>query len=166
MAPLVKIMKLVPTPILVFILFIFFFNAPNVESSIITLIIVFPIIYESMVAGLLNIDDSIKESLKLEGYYSFNSIFKVQVVEALPYLMLGILNSFTLGVKVSVTSEILVGTSKIWGIGRLIYAYRIDSDYPNMIAVGLLIIIIFIIIDLITILVKHLLKLDDKELKR
>ena len=119
LAPLVYLLKLVPTPCVVFFIILFFLREPNIGSLIITFLIVFPILYESFVEGLTNIDPSIKLSLRLEGYYSKKSIFKVLIPESMPYLLLGCINSIGLGVKVSIMSEILIGTDSLWGIGYI-----------------------------------------------
>lgn len=149
LAPLVYLLKLVPTPCVVFFIILFFLREPNIGSLIITFLIVFPILYESFVEGLTNIDSSIKLSLRLEGYYSKKSIFKVLIPESMPYLLLGCINSIGLGVKVSIMSEILIGTDSLWGIGRLIQIYKINAEYDKMIALTLLVIFVFIIIDLL-----------------
>lgn len=149
LAPLVYLLKLVPTPCVVFFIILFFLKEPNIGSLIITFLIVFPILYESFVEGLTNIDPSIKLSLRLEGYYSKKSIFKVLIPESMPYLLLGCINSIGLGVKVSIMSEILIGTDSLWGIGRLIQIYKINAEYDKMIALTLLVIFVFIIIDLL-----------------
>ena len=158
LAPLVYILKLVPTPCVVYFIIIFFLREPNIGSLIITFLIVFPILYESFVEGLNNINPSIKLSLRLEGYYSKKSIFKVLIPQSLPYLLLGCINSIGLGVKVSIMSEILIGTNNLWGIGRLIYIYRNETDYTKMIALIILVIFVFILIDLLFTLFKKLLK--------
>lgn len=158
LAPLVYILKLVPTPCVVYFIIIFFLKEPNIGSLIITFLIVFPILYESFVEGLNNIDDSIKLSLRIEGYYSFKSIFRVLIPQAMPFLLLGCINSIGLGVKVSIMSEILIGTESLWGIGRLIHNYRLNAEYSHMIALTLLIIFIFIIIDIIFSYIKKILK--------
>ena len=154
LAPLVYLLKLVPTPCIVFFIIVFFLNEPNLGSLLITFLVIFPILYESFVEGLNNINISIKLSLKLEGYYSRKSIFKVLIPEAMPFLLLGCINSLGLGVKVSIMSEILIGTESLWGIGRLIQIYRLNAEYSNMIALTLLVILIFIVLDIIFSLIK------------
>lgn len=156
--PIIEVLKLVPTPCVIFLIFLYLGKTPNLGSIIITSLVVFPILYESFVTGLLNIDDSIKMSLRLEGYYSAKSIFKVQLSEAFPYLMLGVLNTLGLGIKVSIVSEILLGTNKIWGIGRIIYLYKFDADFPGMFSLIILIVLMFLILDLLIFLGKKSLK--------
>lgn len=156
--PLVGIMKLIPTPCVVFLIFLFFYQDLNFGSMIITFIVIFPIIYESFIAGHDNLSESIKLSLKLEGYYTPKSFFKVILPESMPYVSLGIANSLALGVKISIMSEILLGSSKVQGIGTLLNDFRINSDYANMFALIILILFVFIIFDVLIINLKKLMK--------
>ena len=104
--------------------------------------------------GVINIDENIKNSLRLEGFYRPNSIFKVILPLTFPYLNVAIINSIGMGIKISVMSEIIVGRSSIWGIGRLIYVANQNADYPMMFAIIIIIIIIFVIIDFILSILK------------
>ena len=156
--PLIEVLKLIPTPCIVFLIFLYMLKLPNTGSIIITSIIVFPILYESFVTGITNIPESVKMSLRLEGYHKAKSIFRVIIPQAFPYLLLGVLNSFGLGIKVSIVSEILLGTNSIWGIGRLIYSYQVLADYTKMFSIILLVIIIFLVIDVFLKLIKMALK--------
>ena len=88
-----------------------------------------------------------------------NVISKVILPETFPFLLLGLTNSVALGIKVSIMSEILLGSPKIWGIGRLIYVFRINSDYAKMFAIIFLVVIVFLIIDFIMTLIKKLIKI-------
>ena len=156
--PLVSIMKLVPTPCVIFLIFLFFYRDLNFGSVIITFIVIFPIIYESFIAGHDNLNESIKLSLKLEGYYSPKCFFKVILPESTPYISLGIVNSLALGVKISIMSEILLGSSQVQGIGTLLNNFRINSDYANMFALIFLILFIFILFDLLIKIIKKFMK--------
>lgn len=156
--PFIGMMKLLPTPFVVFLIFLFFYRDLNFGSIIITFIVVFPILYESFIAGHDNIDESIKLSLRLEGYYKPKCFFKVILVESLPYIALGVTNSLALGVKVSIMSEILIGSSEVEGIGSLIYDFRVNSDYSSMIALIFLVLVIFVLFDLIIKLSKKIIK--------
>lgn len=114
--------------------------------------------YESFIAGHDNLSESIEMSLRLEGYYKPKSFFKVILPETFPFLLLGVTNSIALGIKVSIMSEILLNSSSLWGIGRLIYVYRINSDYASMFAIVILVIIVFLIIDVILLPIKQKLR--------
>ena len=148
MKPFINLMRFIPVPCMVFIIFSVFFNALDFGSIFITLLVIFPLIYEAIAGGIFNLDESIKLSLRLEGYYRFNSIFKVLLPSTFPYLNIAIINSLGLGIKISVMSEIILGSSRIWGIGRLIWVANQEADFPKLFSIIIIIIIIFLLIDL------------------
>lgn len=157
--PVVGIMKLVPTPCFVFLIFLFFYRDLNFGSVVITFLIIFPILYESFIAGHDNLDESIKMSLRIEGYYRPKSFFRVILPESMPYISLGIVNSLSLGIKISIMSEILIGSSQVQGIGTLLNDFRLNSEYANMFALIILILILFIIFDILIKLIKKIMKI-------
>lgn len=150
--PFLNLMRFIPVPCFIFIISSIF--SPNIFSVLISYIVIFPLIYEAIVGGVINIDENIKNSLRLEGFYRPNSIFKVILPLTFPYLNVAIINSIGMGIKISVMSEIIVGRSSIWGIGRLIYVANQNADYPMMFAIIIIIIIIFVIIDFILSILK------------
>lgn len=155
--PFLNLMRFIPVPCFIFVISSIF--SPNIFSIIISYIVIFPLVYESIVGGILNIDENIKNSLRLEGYYRANSLFKVILPLTFPYLNVAIINSIGMGIKISVMSEIIVGRSSIRGIGRLILVANQNADFPMMFAIVLIIIVIFIVIDgILTILRKRIIK--------
>lgn len=156
--PIIGFIKLIPTPCIVFLILVFFLKSPNVGSLIITFIVVFPIIYESMLKGIIEVDPFIKMSLRLEGYFKLKCVFKVLLPQTSPYVALGLVNSLSLGVKVSIVSEILMSTDNLWGIGRLIYVFRLDAKYDYLIATTILAALIFLFIDVLISLIKKFFK--------
>ena len=158
LSPIVGFFKLAPTPCVVFIIFLLTRGEANITSFVVTFLVIFPILYESFANGIVNIDENIKLSLRVEGYCSRKSIMKVIIPCAAPYLYLGVINSVGLGVKVSIMSEILVGSDSIWGLGRLIYAYKVNADFDLMIAMTFIIVIFFIFVDIISFSFKKILK--------
>ena len=149
MKPIVNLMRFIPIPCFIFILKPQLFEQLDFLSIIISFFVVFPLIYESIIHGINNINEDIKLSLRLEGYYKPKSIFKVLIPLSFPYLNVAIIDSVGLGIKISVMSEIIIGSSKIWGIGRLIYVANQDANFPMIFAITILIVILFLIIDLI-----------------
>lgn len=148
--PIIKLLRFVPIPCFIILLYSTFLSKPNFSSILISFITIFPIIYQSIVDGVDNIDKNIINSLKIEGLYKFNSIKNVIFPLTFPYLCLGIINSIGLGIKVSVMSEIIIGSNQIWGIGRLIYSAQVDGDNSKLFAIIILILLIFIFFDLLS----------------
>jgi len=157
LTPTITFMKVIPTACIVILLIIF---VKSIYSTMIVIfLVVFPILYESIVNGIHNLDQNIINSLRIEGLYSRNSIFKVIIPQILPYLYVGIVSSFGLGMKVEIMSEIIVGSVSFVGLGHLIYtAYAINNDYIQLFALTLLTLFSFGVVDIILYLIKKYFK--------
>ncbi len=156
--PLISLCKCIPVPCFIYLLFIFFLNNKNIAVIIVVFLIIFPIIHENSKSGIININQNIIDSLKIEGLYRKNSIFKVLLIEALPYILSGLISSIGLALKVEVTAEILLGPHNIIGIGRNIFLAKEDLDFATLYALIILIILIFIILDFLCLILKKIIK--------
>lgn len=149
LAPLMTILKTIPTASLVF-LFLVIFGAKNTPIYIVVLIS-FPILCESLTAGFINIDKEIIDTLKLENGKKIYKLFKIQLPLALPYLYTGIASCLGLSFKIEIMAEILSGSTS-QGLGSAI-SYIQKSDPSNMVGIfaySLIAIGIAIIFDLIS----------------
>lgn len=158
LAPMMTFMKAVPTVALVF-LFIVISGAENAPIFVVVLIAL-PILYESMVSGLKSPDKRIIEAAKVDGASNMATLFKVRVPIALPYIIVGVVSSFSLSFKVEIMSEVVTGFTK-YGLGSLIKATQVN-DPTNMTTIfGYSLIAVFtmlIITLVIDILKKNLIK--------
>ena len=157
LSPTISIMKVVPTACITILLIIF---VKSLYSTIIVIfLVVFPILYESIVNGIRNIDETIIDSLRLEGLYKRNSIIHVIIPQIAPYLYVGLVSSIGLSMKVEIMSEIIVGSAGIKGIGNLIYqAWAVSFDYIELFALAILTLISFGLVDTILFIIKKYLK--------
>ncbi|MCX5775383.1 MAG: ABC transporter permease subunit [Firmicutes bacterium] len=144
--PLMMTLRTLPTAavMLIFLALFRFSNAPYY----IVFLVVFPISYESMVAGINHIDDGIRDSLKIEGEKKLKSIMRVRVPLTAPYVVLGIFQSLGLGMKVEIMSEILAGDGRMHGIGTAIKLAYDAPKYVDMYGYGILAIILIALIEL------------------
>lgn len=156
--PFVSMCKCIPIPCFVFIIFVYFPLNKLLGSIIIVFMVIFPIMYEGVKSGINNIDQSIVESLKLEGFYRKNSIFKVLIPLSLPYILVSFLTSFGLALKVEITSEVLMNSLTLKGIGRMLYLAYTTNNFVDIYALVFIILIIFIILDSIIYILKSFLK--------
>lgn len=144
--PLMMTIRTLPTAavMLIFLALFRFSNAPYY----IVFLVVFPISYESMVAGINHIDEGIRDSLKIEGDKKLRSILRVRVPLATPYVVLGIFQSLGLGMKVEIMSEILAGDGRMNGIGTAIKLAYDAPKYVDMYGYGILAIVLIALIEL------------------
>ena len=77
---------------------------------------------------------------------------------ASPYIGLGIIQSLGLGMKISIMSEVLCGTNKIKGLGRMIYFANQESNMLDLLAVSIIAIIIICLLDISLNILKKMIK--------
>lgn len=159
--PFVTFFKVVPTICIVIILILFMKNI--VSNIIIVFLIIFPIMYESCLNGFLNIDQNIIKSLRIEGFYRTNSLFRVIIPEASPYIIVGIIQSIGLGLKVEIMAEILMSYGSLYGLGYLIYtASNVTFEFIDIYSYIILIVILYGFIDVLLHFILKKLKLNIK----
>ncbi|MGM9873614.1 MAG: ABC transporter permease [Bacilli bacterium] len=155
--PFVMVFRTIPTAAVIFLLIVLF--KPYNSLFILNFLLLFPILYEAVVSGIKNIDDSIFMSLKVEcKIYSPKSIFKVILPMASPYIGLGIIQSLGLGMKISIMGEVLCGTNSIRGLGRLIYLANQESNMLDVLAISVISIIFICLLDILLNILKKNIK--------
>lgn len=154
LSPTITILKTIPTAALILILIVLF--RPTYSLTIITFLVMFPILYEAICNGIINVDENIKKALRVDvGLHNPRSIFKVLIPCASPYILLGIIQTIGLGMKVSLMSEILVGNNKIPGLGILIKLAYQNAYMDQVFAYSMFGIILIGIIDISLKIVKQ-----------
>lgn len=152
--PLIVVLKTIPIATLVFF-FLVLSGAKDTPIYIVVLLS-FPILYESVVAGYENIDKTLNDMLKLDMGNELEKTISVRFPLVLPYLLVGIASSLGLSFKTEIMAEILTGSTKN-GLGSMIsYVQKTDPTNMTMIfAYSLIAIAISLIFDLILKLIKN-----------
>ena len=158
--PLMIVFKSIPTAALVFLFLVL--SGSRFAPIYIVFLISFPILYEAIAGGMQNIPTEIEESVKIDGANFLITIFKVKLPLALPYLLIGLTSSFALSIKTDIMAEIISGDTS-YGLGCAISSYRnIDpSDLTPIFAIALISLIFILIIDLIGMIIKRHIKIDE-----
>lgn len=155
MRPLVITLRTLPTAAVILILIVLV--RPQVSPIIIVFLIIFPLSYEAMVSGFHNVNKEIKEAAKIDGASRVQIMFRVSLPLSTPYIFLGVVSSLGLGMKISIMSEIITGSSSINGLGLLIHiAYR-EADMTSIVALSIYAIILIGLIDLMMFFAKKFL---------
>ena len=151
--PFVTVLKSAPTAAFVFL---FLVLAGSSDATIfIVIMLAFPILYESVVAGISNISKDVLNALKLETNSFFKPLFKIKIPLALPYILVGLTSSLALSFKTEIMAEIITGNTDN-GLGNAIRGYR-NLDPTNLtpiFAITLIAIIIVLIVDLLGYFIK------------
>ncbi len=147
--PLLATLKSIPTASLVF-LFLVLVGSKN-APILLVILISFPILYESVVGGIENIDKNVIDATKVDGGNFIRRVLAVQLPLSFSYILVGISSSFGLAFKIEIMAEILTGDTRS-GLGSAILATQ-KNDPTNMIpifAYSLIAIIFILIISLVS----------------
>ncbi len=151
--PLIIVFKSAPVAAFVFLFLVLI--GSSWAPIFIVFLIAFPILYESVVGGINNIDPIYLDAAKLDSKSYFRTLIYIKMPLSLPFIIVGLASSFALSFKTEIMAEIITG-STAGGLGTLIYAQRqIDpSNLAPIFAITLLAIIIILIVDLMGYLIK------------
>lgn len=146
--PTIMVFKAVPTAALVF-LFMVLVGAKN-APILMVILVSFPILYESIVGGIENIDKNISDASLLDNISILRKIFSLDIPLMMPYLIVGIASSFSLSFKIEIMSEIIIGDTNV-GIGSAIKMAINDnpSDMRPIFAYSLVALILIFIVSMI-----------------
>ena len=143
--PLVVSLRTLPTAAIIYVLIVL--TKPMFALVIIDTLLMFPILYEAVASGVKNIDKAYIDELKVNGGFTSRGIFQVIVPTAWPSIWLGIVQSIGLGMKVSIMSEVLCGSDKVPGLGRLLYHGYYDGNITRVFSVAFIAIVLIGITD-------------------
>ena len=155
--PLMVVIKSIPTVALVF-LFLVMINAKNAPIFVV-FVICFPILYEGVVGGIKSVNADIIDAAKVDGANYVKGTIFVKLPLAIPYIIVGIVSSFSLSFKIEIMAEVITGYTRN-GLGSVIHFTQVDdpSNMAGVFAYSLLAVIIMLLVSLLEEIVKHLLK--------
>lgn len=153
LSPLMTTLKAIPTASL---LFLFIVLAGFDNSPIYVVILVsFPILYESIVGGIVNIPSNINDAISLDGGNNIKNTLKVKLPLASNYILVGIASSFSLAFKVEIMSEVLSGSTN-YGIGSSIKLSQITStNMTPIFAWTIIAVLLMLIFDYLAKIIKN-----------
>ena len=153
--PTMIALKAIPTAAMVFVFLVL--SGYSEAPILIVVLMAFPILYESVIAGFNNIDKDIIDTLKLDRMNPVLKVLKVKLPLSLPYLLVGLASSFALTFKVEIMAEIITGGNE-YGLGTAIYlerSYLHTSDMRPVFAYSLIAIILAIIFTILARIIKN-----------
>lgn len=155
--PLVLVLKSAPTAAFVF-LFLFLSGSTRAPIWIVVLL-AFPILYESVVSGFNAVPQEFIWAAQVDQASRAATAIKIKAPLAIPYIVLGLVNSFALSFKTEIMAEIVTGSTNA-GLGGAIRSYRnLDpSDLTPIFAIVFIAIVLVLLFDLLSIGIKKALK--------
>ena len=160
--PFILVLKSMPTAALVF-LFLVLSGTKRAPIWIVSLL-AFPILYEAFVSGIVAVPLQLRWAAKIDQASPISTALRVKLPVALPYVILGVLNSFALSFKTEIMAEIVAGHTSP-GLGGAIRVYRNSdpADLTPVFAISLIAIVFVLIVDLLVFLVSRLSSKTSKE---
>lgn len=142
LSPGIGLVKTLPNIIIIIIMLVVFSN--KIAVYVITCFVIFPILYEGAYLGFSSIDKDALEDIKTVSNLNFTVARKVYVPLALPSIFASLLQSFGLGIKVSVMAEYISKPNN--SIGKELWIYKDYSYEIEYVLAWALILIIFVLL--------------------
>ena len=117
LSPLITVLKAIPTVAIILLLIVFVPNA----SIYVVFMILFPIIYQATLEGINKNYQQYEMIIRLKGKNHISNLTNILMPLSLNYILLGIIQSLSLGLKVQIMAETFSYTSSTVGLGMSIY---------------------------------------------
>ena len=152
--PTMVVIKSIPTVALVFLFIVLI--TPRDAPILVVFVICFPILYEAVAGGIKKVDPQLTYAARLDGANYLKRVLFIKLPLSLPFILVGIVSSFSLSFKLEIMAEVLTGYTQN-GLGSVIRAMKNDnpSDMTMVFAYSLFAIIFMLLISLLETLVKQ-----------
>ena len=145
LSPVLTILK--STPIIAVIILLFLMIGTEKTPIFATIMIAFPIIYTNVLEGTKNVDSNLVKMAKLYKVSRFNIIKDIYLPSTAPFIFAGMETAFSIGWKVTVTSEVL--SVPKYAIGSEMWNSKIYLDIDTILAWTIITVIISYIFEIL-----------------
>ena len=141
--PVISVLRTLPTLAIVLVLLIW--TTPKAAPVIVTVLVLFPIIYSRLVAARGGVDGSLSDMARVYRIPVRDLLFKIYLPQTLPNILPQTGADISLGLKVTISAEVLASTYK--SLGGLMQNARLYLDMPRLAALTLITVLFGLIID-------------------
>ena len=141
--PIIALARMVPVATIIIILLMIIGNKSS--PYIITLLVIIPIMYESILTGFNSIQKGIIEEVKMLTNVNSLVIGKIYLPLITPYMLSGIVSSVGLGLKVMVMAEFIAQTPNT--IGYELNQEKAFLEINNVFAWTIILVIFILIVE-------------------
>ncbi len=142
--PFIDVMRTLPT--LAVVLILLFWTTPSVAPVVVTVLVLFPMIYAQLYAAVKGIDGGIIEMAEVYGIAKRERLTKMYLPMISPSILAQTGANISLGIKVMISAEVLAGTYE--SMGGLMQNARVYVDMPRLAALTLIAVLTGLCIDL------------------
>lgn len=152
--PILSFIHVVPTMGITLYLFFIVKNARLIPFILVVMVTV-PIIVEGLITAYDNIDKGIMDVLKLEQISFFQKLFKIYIPLMMPYILMTLMQSASLGIKALIMGEYIAGykPGSQLTIGNILSAYQDNTGV--VVFILLLLFVMSLICEIIIKILKH-----------
>ena len=144
MQPIVVSIRTLPVISIIIVLLILFGN--SITLYLIVLLLLFPIIYQSIMDGVKQTDPLLLDVVRLDSDHSNLDVLRlVYVPLSIPHLRTALIDAVGLGFKVLIISEYIAQTKV--SIGREIYISKVNLAFSDVFAWTLLLLFFVLILN-------------------
>ncbi|MDE7453754.1 MAG: ABC transporter permease subunit [Clostridia bacterium] len=143
--PFMVILRTLPTLAVILILLVW--TTPKIAPVIVTVLVLFPMIYSQITAAAEGIDGGLKEMADIYQISKKDRLFKIYLPSASPNVLSQTGADLSLGLKIMVSAEVLCATYKSLG-GLMQTAKNVYYDMPRLAALTIAAIIIGFIVEI------------------
>ena len=144
--PITVIIRTLPTMAVILIIFKITYGNRTLSPVIVTVLVLFPMIYSQLTAAAEGIDGGIKEMAEVYGVSKKGRLFKIYLPLVSPAVFSQTGANISLGLKVMISSEVLVNTAK--GLGGMMQTSSGAGEIARLAALTLAAVILGLIIEL------------------
>lgn len=142
--PLFQIIRTVPTIAVIMIAIIWL---DEKASLLVSFLVVFPVIYTSVVGGVRSVDVKLLAMSDVYNVGFFTKVKGLYFPSIFPYLFVGMRSAISLGIKSTIAAEVI--SQPMGAIGSNMQQFKINFDIEGVFAWVIVIILISYSIDLI-----------------
>lgn len=143
--PLIGIFK--STPVASFIIIILVIVGHERSSIVISLLVMFPIIYEGFYNAFNSVSKEIKDEIKTISSFNFEIAKSIYIPLSMPHITTTLLQSISLGLKSLVMAELL--TMPRYSIGSELLTLKNNLEMNKIMAWTLILILISIVFEIV-----------------
>lgn len=143
--PIMVVVRILPTLAVMLIILKATRGNRALSPVIVTVLVLFPMIYARIVAAVDAIDGGIMEMAKIYQVSRRERIFKIYIPLVSPSVLPQIGADLSLGLKIMISAEVLANTAR--GLGGMMQESSLASETANLFALTLAAIVLGLIVD-------------------
>lgn len=136
--PIIGFLRTLPTLAIVLVLLVW--TTPRAAPIIVTVLVLFPLIFSQLTAAIGGVGDDLKEVCRVYKIPPRDRLLKVYLPLAAPPVLAQTGANYSLGLKVMISAEVLAATRSSYGV--LMQTARLYADMPSLMALTLAAVIV------------------------